>query len=88
VRYLKQEGDPLYLPRLAGGAPFDSARRDEELGLTKLFSVIPGVAVEASARLNGVQGKREYSYRILATTDLEWAVRRSPRYNPAFQRGS
>ena len=76
VAYLKEEGDPLYRSQLEDGTPFEPTRRYEELGLTKLFPVMPGVAFEASARLNWVQGKREYSYRVLATTDLGWAVRR------------
>lgn len=69
----KVEGDTNYLSAREDGTVV-RARRYEELGLTRTFAPAPGVQLEASARLHWIEGRREYSYRVLAVLGLGWAV--------------
>jgi hypothetical protein len=69
----KVEGDPNYLSLREDGTVV-RARRYEELGITRAFGLAEGVALEASGRLHWIEGKLEYSYRVLAVLGLEWPV--------------
>ena len=52
TRYRKEDGDPNYFSWAADHRTIAGGQDYEEAGLTRLFSVIPGVQLETSARLH------------------------------------
>lgn len=77
--YVKDEGDPNTLSRTQAGRPVEETRRYEEVGLARVFALAPEAEVEASGRLHWVDGRRGYSYRVLASVRFGWPVRPRPQ---------
>jgi hypothetical protein len=73
--YVKDEGDPNYRSLRRDGTRWEGIRDYAEAGLTRTFQVAPDVRIQASARLHRVERHYEYSYRILAATNLHWRLR-------------
>jgi hypothetical protein len=67
--FVKVEGDANY-----GSLTRDGARRGPrdyaELGIARTFQPAPGALVETSARLHRVQGRLEYSFRVLGAVHV------------------
>ncbi|HKC23741.1 MAG TPA: hypothetical protein VKF32_03315 [Thermoanaerobaculia bacterium] len=69
--FAKEEGDPNYLSRGEDGVFRPGTRNYAELGLAKVFRPVPGVLIDASARLHKIESHIEYSYRLLARVDFD-----------------
>ena len=76
--FITREGDPNYLSLRRNGVVYGGIRDYAETGLTRTFTPATGVLLEASGRLHRVENHYEYSYRILATVDLQWRFRMVP----------
>lgn len=70
---LKAEGDANYLARRTNGTMFRKVRDYGELGLTRHFEPAPGVHILAAVRLQRVESRYEYSYRIVGRVRLRHA---------------
>lgn len=70
-RFVKAEGDPNYMSLTRGGADYRGTRDYSEAGLTRTFAPAPEANVETSARLHRVEGRYEYSFRILGRVILK-----------------
>lgn len=68
--FVKVEGDPNYLSLTQKGERHRGTRHYAEAGLTRTFRPAPEARVEASARLHRVEGRHEYSFRVLGVVDL------------------
>jgi len=73
--FVTEEGDRNYLSIRRDGTRYRGIRDYAEAGLTRTFTVAPGVLLAASARVHRIERYYEYSYRILATTALSWRLR-------------
>lgn len=73
--FIKDEGDPNYLSRSRDGTRWRGIRDYAEAGVARTFQVAPDVILQAAARVHRVERHYEYSYRILASTKLQWRVR-------------
>lgn len=74
--FLKDEGDANYLAVRMDGRRWRGVRDYSEIGLTRVLRPGPGVALEISARFHRIEPDHyEYSYRIIAATDLAWRLR-------------
>jgi hypothetical protein len=74
-QFITREGDQNYLSLRRNGSGYGGIRDYSEAGLTRTFTPAPGLLLEASGRLHRVERNYEYSYRIVATTRLEWILR-------------
>jgi hypothetical protein len=70
--FIKEEGDPNYLSRRRDGSRYRRTRDYAEAGLSRVFNPGPGVSFEASGRLHRVEGRYEYTYRVLCVARLKW----------------
>jgi hypothetical protein len=70
--FVKDEGDPNYHSRRRDGRYYGGTRDYAEAGLTRLWTPTPNVQLEASARVHRTERFYEYSYRILASTGLDF----------------
>ena len=68
--FVKVEGDPNYLSLTQGGERHRGTRRYAEAGLTRTFRPASEAIIETSARLHRVEGRHEYSFRVLGVVDL------------------
>jgi hypothetical protein len=69
--FATEDGDPNYMSLGENGVFHPGSRKYAELGLTKVFRPVPGVVLDASARLHQVESKTEYSYRLVAKVDFD-----------------
>jgi hypothetical protein len=72
--FIKDEGDPNYQSIRRDGTRYRGVRDYAEAGLTRLFRPAPKLTIHVSGRLHRVEGRYEYSYRILAVTALRWEL--------------
>jgi hypothetical protein len=70
--FITEEGDRNYLSIRRNGTRYRGVRDYAEGGLTRTFTLGPGVVFAASARLHRTEGYYEYSYRILANVSKGW----------------
>jgi hypothetical protein len=73
--FITDEGDPNYLSIRRDGSRYRGTRDYSEVGLTRLFRLVPGVTIHASGRVHRIEKHYEYSYRVLAVVGAEWKVR-------------
>ncbi|HSL21482.1 MAG TPA: hypothetical protein VK886_08100 [Vicinamibacterales bacterium] len=74
--YLKDEGDANYLSRHIDGRRYLGVRDYSEAGLTRFFRPAERIAIEVSGRVYRIEPHNyEYSYRVVARTDLHWPIR-------------
>jgi hypothetical protein len=72
--FITQEGDHNY-GSIGATAPYYRAdRRYEELALIKKFPIARTVDVDAEVRLHDIDGKIEYSYRLLVRAPFDLRV--------------
>ena len=73
---LKEEGDANYLSVRTDGSRYRDVRDYSEVGLARFVRPAPGVTIEISARFYRIEPHNyEYSYRVLALTNLRWLIR-------------
>lgn len=72
--FVKAEGDPNYLSLSEDGEVRKTSRSYGEFGLARVFRPVPGVELEASARLHRVDDQTEYSYRVIAVVRIDTAA--------------
>jgi hypothetical protein len=73
--FITREGDPNYLSLRRDGRTYRGIRDYAETGLTRTFTAADGVLLEASGRIHRVEKDYGYSYRVLATVDVDWRLR-------------
>jgi hypothetical protein len=73
--FIKDEGDPNYLSIDRSGERYRGTRDYAEAGLTRRFRLAPAAVLDVSGRLHRVEGRYEYSYRILSVVSASWKVR-------------
>jgi hypothetical protein len=73
--FIKDEGDPNYLSLRRDGSRYRGTRDYSEAGLTRLFRPAPTVVLEASGRLHRVEGRYEYSFRVIGKADVVMKLR-------------
>ena len=73
--FIKDEGDPNYLSVARDGARYRGTRDYSEAGLTRRFNLAPAAVLDVSGRLHRVEGRYEYSYRIVSVVSALWPIR-------------
>jgi len=73
--YIKDEGDPNYMSIARSGERYRGTRDYSEAGLTRRFTLARAAVLDASGRLHRVEGKYEYSFRIVSVVSAFWTVR-------------
>ena len=73
--FMKDEGDPNYLSIARNGDRYRGTRDYSELGLTRRFTLARTAVFDASGRVHRVEGRYEYSYRILSVVSASWKIR-------------
>jgi hypothetical protein len=74
--FIKDEGDLNYLSvRRIGERYYRGTRDYAELGLTRRFTLAPSAVLDVSARLHRIEGRYEYSYRVLSVISAGWKIR-------------
>jgi hypothetical protein len=73
--FIKDEGDPNYLSIARSGERYRGTRDYAEAGLTRRFTLAPAAVLDVSGRLHRVEGRYEYSYRILSVVSAAWRLR-------------
>jgi hypothetical protein len=73
--FIKDEGDLNYQSIERSGERYRGTRDYSEGGLTRRFMLGRAAVLDASGRLHRVEGRYEYSFRILSVVSASWAVR-------------
>ena len=73
--FIKDEGDPNYLSLTRSGDRYRGTRDYSEAGLTRRFTLARAAVLDVAGRLHRVEGRYEYSYRILSVVSAFWKVR-------------
>jgi hypothetical protein len=73
--FIKDEGDQNYLSVTRAGDRYRGTRDYSEAGMTRRFTLAPAAVLDASARLHRVEGRYEYSFRILSVVSALWTIR-------------
>jgi hypothetical protein len=73
--FVKDEGDPNYLSIVRSGDRYRGTRDYSEAGLTRRFTLASAAVLDVSGRLHRVEGRYEYSYRIVSVVSALWRVR-------------
>ena len=73
--FIKDEGDPNYLSTRRNGERYKGTRDYSETGLTRRFTLAPSARLDVSGRLHRVEGRYEYSYRVLGVVSALWRIR-------------
>ncbi len=73
--FIKEEGDPNYQSITRSGDRYLGTRDYSEAGLTRRFLLAPAAVLDVSGRLHRVEGRYEYSYRIMSIVSALWKVR-------------
>lgn len=73
--FIKDEGDPNYLSIDRSGNRYRRTRDYSETGLTRRFTLARAAVLDVSGRLHRVEGRYEYSYRILSAVSAFWKIR-------------
>ena len=72
---MKDEGDANYLSVARNGDRYRGTRDYSELGVTRRFTLARAAVFDASGRVHRVEGRYEYSYRILSVVSASWKIR-------------
>jgi hypothetical protein len=73
--FIKDEGDLNYLSLDRSGNQYRGTRDYSEAGLTRRFTLAREAVLDVSGRVHRVEGRYEYSYRILSVVSASWRVR-------------
>jgi hypothetical protein len=73
--FMKDEGDANYLSVARNGDRYRGTRDYSELGVTRRFTLARAAVFDASGRVHRVEGRYEYSYRILSVVSASWKIR-------------
>lgn len=73
--FIKDEGDANYLSVARNGERYRGTRDYSEAGLTRRFTLARAAVIDASGRVHRVEGRYEYSYRVLSVVSAFWKIR-------------
>ena len=73
--FIKDEGDLNYQSIARSGDRYRGTRDYAEAGLTRRFMLARAAVLDVAGRLHRVEGRYEYSYRILSVVSVSWKVR-------------
>ena len=73
--FIKDEGDPNYLSVTRSGERYRGTRDYSEAGLARRFTLARAAVLDVSGRLHRVEGRYEYSFRILSVVSAFWRIR-------------
>ena len=73
--YIKDEGDPNYLSVTRAGERYRGTRDYSEAGLSRRFTLAASAVLDVSARVHRVEGRYEYSYRVMSVVSSLWQIR-------------
>jgi hypothetical protein len=73
--FIKDEGDLNYQSISQSGDRYRGTRDYSEAGLTRRFTLARAAVLDVSGRLHRVEGRYEYSYRILSVVSASWKIR-------------
>jgi hypothetical protein len=73
--FIKDEGDLNYQSITRSGDRYRGTRDYSEAGLTRRFTLARAAVLDVAGRLHRVEGRYEYSYRILSVVSVSWKVR-------------
>jgi hypothetical protein len=73
--FIKDEGDANYLSIGRTGERYRGTRDYSEAGLTRRFGLADAAMLEVSGRLHRVEGRYEYSYRVMSVVSASWKIR-------------
>ncbi len=73
--FIKDEGDPNYQSITRSDQAYQGIRDYSEAGLTRRFMLARAAVLDVSGRLHRVEGRYEYSYRILSVVSASWKLR-------------
>ena len=73
--FIKDEGDANYLSVAQNGERYRGTRDYSEAGLARRFTLARAAVLDVAARLHRVEGRYEYSYRVLSVVSASWKVR-------------
>jgi hypothetical protein len=73
--FIKDEGDPNYLSVTRSGDRYRGTRDYAEAGATRRFTLARSAVLDASGRLHRVEGRYEYSFRIVSVLSAAWTIR-------------
>lgn len=73
--FVKDEADPNYLSVFQNGDRYRGTRDYSEAGLTRRFTLARAAVFDVSARVHRVEGRYDYSYRLLSVVSAFWKIR-------------
>lgn len=73
--FIKDEGDLNYQSMTRSGDRYRGTRDYSEAGLTRRFTLGRAAVLDVAGRLHRVEGRYEYSYRILSVVSASWKIR-------------
>jgi len=73
--FIKDEGDVNYQSIARSGDRYRGTRDYSEAGLTRRFTLARAAVLDVSGRLHRVEGRYEYSFRIVSVLSASWAIR-------------
>ncbi|MDQ3070962.1 MAG: hypothetical protein M3R55_14695 [Acidobacteriota bacterium] len=73
--FIKVEGDPNYMSLTRGGARYIGTRDYSEAGIARTFRPAPEALIETSARLHRIEGRYEYSFRVMSAVSIRRPLR-------------
>ena len=73
--FIKDEGDPNYLSVFQSGDRYRGTRDYSEAGVTRRFTLARAAVFDVAARLHRVEGRYDYSYRIVSVVSALWKIR-------------
>jgi hypothetical protein len=73
--FIKDEGDPNYMSVTRSGDRYRGTRDYSEAGLARRFTLARAAVLDVSGRLHRVEGRYEYSYRVVSAVSAFWKIR-------------
>jgi hypothetical protein len=73
--YIKDEADSNYLSVARSGLRYRGTRDYAEAGLARRFTLARAAVLDVSGRLHRVEGRYEYSYRVVSVLSASWRIR-------------
>ena len=73
--FMKDEGDPNYQSTYQTGDRYSGIRDYAEAGLARRFTLARAAFFDVSGRLHRVEGRYEYSFRLMSVVSASWKVR-------------
>jgi hypothetical protein len=73
--FIKDEGDLNYQSITRSEERYLGTRDYSEAGLTRRFTLARAAVLDVAGRLHRVEGRYEYSYRILSVVSASWKIR-------------